>query len=116
LTLLSAAFRAEQQRHERSHEKAQSSQYCPGGETATGPEPIDGFARLAKREPETADYIQAQAPTFSDQLREALRVTGLSLKDLARRTRIDNGRLFRFLRGERSLTLESSPRSARKSN
>ncbi len=55
---------------------------------------------------------QSTAATLSDQLRAAIRGSGLSLYKLAKRTRVDHGQLSRFLRGERSITLETADRIA----
>jgi transcriptional regulator with XRE-family HTH domain len=45
-------------------------------------------------------------PNFPDYLREAIRASGMSLNQLGRLSHVDPGRLSRFLRGERDLTLE----------
>ncbi len=50
--------------------------------------------------------------TLSDQLRAAIRGSGLSLYGLAKLCGVDHGQLSRFLRGERSITLETADRIA----
>lgn len=40
-------------------------------------------------------------------LREAIDASGLALTELQRRTGVDRSQLSRFMRGERSLTLQS---------
>ena len=43
-----------------------------------------------------------------EQLRAAIRDSGLTLVEIARRSTVDQPRLSRFVRGQRSLTLESA--------
>jgi transcriptional regulator with XRE-family HTH domain len=43
-------------------------------------------------------------------IKEAVRDSGLSLNELARRSRISSAQLSRFMTGERSLTLDSAAR------
>ncbi len=45
---------------------------------------------------------------ISDRLRAAIAESGLSLNQLADKTGVDSGRLSRFMRGERDLTLEAA--------
>jgi transcriptional regulator with XRE-family HTH domain len=45
---------------------------------------------------------------LAEQLREAIRASSLSLTQLGRDTGIDSGRLSRFMRGERDLTLDAT--------
>jgi transcriptional regulator with XRE-family HTH domain len=45
--------------------------------------------------------------TVSDRLRRAISESGLSLNELAERSGTDKGRLSRFMRGERGLTLDT---------
>jgi transcriptional regulator with XRE-family HTH domain len=44
------------------------------------------------------------------QLQDAIRASGLSLNELGRRTRVSEGQLSRFLRGDRTLTLPAAAR------
>jgi len=44
------------------------------------------------------------------QLQDAIRASGLSLNELARRTGVSEGQLSRFLRGDRTLTLPAAAR------
>jgi transcriptional regulator with XRE-family HTH domain len=48
---------------------------------------------------------QRAQPNLDQQLRQAIRESGLSLNALGRRAGIDHGRLSRYVRGERDLTL-----------
>jgi transcriptional regulator with XRE-family HTH domain len=47
-------------------------------------------------------------PGLVEQIREAVRQSGLSLKELGKRCGVDHGRLSRFLRSERTLTLPAA--------
>lgn len=47
---------------------------------------------------------------LSDQFRDAIRESGLSVRELGKRADIDDGMLHRFLSGERSLTLTTADR------
>jgi transcriptional regulator with XRE-family HTH domain len=47
---------------------------------------------------------------LQEQLRQAVRDSGQSLNQLAERTGVDSGRLSRFMRGERDLTLSATTR------
>jgi transcriptional regulator with XRE-family HTH domain len=49
-----------------------------------------------------------QTTDLADQLRAAIRASGLSLNQLGQTTGVDSGRLSRFMRGERDLTLGAS--------
>lgn len=68
---------------------------------------IAELRRLKDADPKVGAYVDAQTRLFSEQLREAIRASEISLKELARRTGVDDGVLSRFMRGERSLTLDS---------
>jgi transcriptional regulator with XRE-family HTH domain len=46
--------------------------------------------------------------SLPDYLREAIRASGMSLTRLGRLSHVDSGRLSRFMRGERDLTLEAT--------
>jgi transcriptional regulator with XRE-family HTH domain len=48
------------------------------------------------------------AADLAEQLRRAVRDSGLSLNQLAHKAGLDSGRLSRFMRGERDLTLDGS--------
>jgi transcriptional regulator with XRE-family HTH domain len=48
-----------------------------------------------------------EAPTLTDQLREAIRQSGRSLNQLGKQCGLDAARLSRFVRGERGLSLEA---------
>jgi transcriptional regulator with XRE-family HTH domain len=48
---------------------------------------------------------EEEEQTMSDRLRTAIRGSGISLNDLGRKTGVDSGRLSRFMRGQRDLTL-----------
>ena len=48
--------------------------------------------------------------TASDVLRDALRSSDESLRQIAKRADVDNGRLSRFVRGERGLTTDAVDR------
>jgi len=50
------------------------------------------------------------AKGLAEQLRQAIRDGGRSLNRLAAETRVDSGRLSRFMRGERDLTVEAAGR------
>jgi transcriptional regulator with XRE-family HTH domain len=45
---------------------------------------------------------------LEEQLRQAIRASGLSLTQLGHTTGVDSGRLSRFMRGERDLTLAAT--------
>jgi len=47
----------------------------------------------------------ATARTISDQLRDAIRDCGLSVRELGRIAEVDDGVIYRFLSGQRGLTL-----------
>jgi hypothetical protein len=49
-------------------------------------------------------------PSLADCIREAIRASGMSLNQLGRMAQSDSGRLSRFMRGERDLTLEAAGR------
>lgn len=49
-------------------------------------------------------------PGLTTQLRSAIERSGLSLNDIAKASGIDSGRLSRFMRGERDLTLSAADR------
>ena len=51
-----------------------------------------------------------RAPSVIDQLRQAVRDSGLSQNALAKRARVAQSQLSRFLRGERTLTLPAAAR------
>ena len=55
---------------------------------------------------------QDRTVTLSEQLRTAIVDSGLSLQQLARETGVDVGSLSRFVRAERTLTLDSVDRLA----
>ena len=55
---------------------------------------------------------QTKTTTLSEQLRAAIVDSGLSLQQLARETGVDAGSLSRFVRAERTLTLDSADRLA----
>src|SRR5262249_8500903 len=61
----------------------------------------DGRVNLAKRK------INSK---LAEQLRQAIRETGWSLNELARRSGVDEGALSRFLRTERTLPLTVASR------
>jgi len=52
----------------------------------------------------------AKRSTFSDQLRQAIRQSGQSLYEIAKRVEVDNGVLYRFMSGERGLTTKTVDR------
>lgn len=54
----------------------------------------------------------AKQQVISEVLRRAIQNSGLSLSGIARAVDIDPGRLSRFMRGERSLTLPAADRLA----
>src|SRR5437773_2474498 len=47
---------------------------------------------------------------MAEQLRRAIRASGQSLNQLGQERGVDSGRLSRFMRGERDLTLEATTR------
>jgi transcriptional regulator with XRE-family HTH domain len=47
-------------------------------------------------------------PDLAEQLREAIRRSGQSQRDLARRAKINQAQLSRFLNGKRTLTLDAA--------
>jgi transcriptional regulator with XRE-family HTH domain len=49
---------------------------------------------------------------LEDQLRQSIRQSGLRLNQLGQRSGLDKGRLARFLRGQRDLTLAATARVA----
>jgi transcriptional regulator with XRE-family HTH domain len=49
-------------------------------------------------------------PALVDQSRQAVRDSGLSLNELARRTKVSQPQLSRFMRDERTLTLPAAAR------
>jgi transcriptional regulator with XRE-family HTH domain len=51
---------------------------------------------------------KVKGQSMSDRLREAIKSSGLTLKQLWDKSGVDQGRLSRFLRGERDLTLTSA--------
>ena len=51
-----------------------------------------------------------QPAGLAEQLKQAIRESGMSLTRLGQATGVDSGRLSRFMRGERDLTLEASAR------
>jgi ribosome-binding protein aMBF1 (putative translation factor) len=54
------------------------------------------------------EQVEAEkAMGMSDTVRQAIEASGLSLAELARRSGVSPAQLSRFLRGERSLTLET---------
>ena len=53
-----------------------------------------------------------QSGTLSGQLRAAILESGVSLQQLARDTGVDVGSVSRFVRAERTLTLDSADRLA----
>lgn len=58
-----------------------------------------------------ADYIGGKVHmSVSDSVREAIRESGFSLSELARQTAVNVAVLSRFMRGERSITLETLDR------
>jgi transcriptional regulator with XRE-family HTH domain len=61
---------------------------------------------MAKRQAQAMD----EPLHLVSQLREAIRESGLSLNELGRRTRVSEGQLSRFLRGDRTLTLPAAAR------
>ncbi len=56
---------------------------------------------------------KGEAPTLTDQLREAIQQSGQSLNQLGKQCGVDSARLSRFLRGERGLSLEAVDAIAR---
>jgi transcriptional regulator with XRE-family HTH domain len=50
------------------------------------------------------------ADGFPERLRQAIRESGQSLNQLGRKAKVDHGRLSRFMRGERDLTLDAAGR------
>jgi transcriptional regulator with XRE-family HTH domain len=48
-----------------------------------------------------------EAPSVTDQLREAILQSGQSLNQLSKASGVDSGRLSRFVRKERDLTLDA---------
>jgi transcriptional regulator with XRE-family HTH domain len=49
-----------------------------------------------------------QKPDIVEQLKQAIRRSGLSLSEIARRSGVDHGRLSRFCRSERTLTMSAA--------
>jgi transcriptional regulator with XRE-family HTH domain len=49
-------------------------------------------------------------PNLVECIREAIQASGISLNQLGRLAQSDSGRLSRFMRGERDLTLEAASR------
>lgn len=49
-----------------------------------------------------------QKPDIVEQLKQMIRDSGLSLNEIARRSGVDEGRLSRFTRGERTLTMPAA--------
>ena len=68
-----------------------------------------GSARLAKL---VSAEAKREANGVSEAVREAIRASGLSLLALAQRSGVDAGVLSRFMRDERSMTLETLDRLA----
>jgi plasmid maintenance system antidote protein VapI len=52
------------------------------------------------------------ARTVSDQLRDAIRDCGLSVRELGKRADVDDGQIHRFLAGQRGLNLDTVDRLA----
>jgi hypothetical protein len=52
------------------------------------------------------------ARTVSDQLRDAIRDCGISVRQLGRRADVDDGQIHRFMSGERGLNLDTVDRIA----
>ncbi len=50
----------------------------------------------------------ARQPSVEEQLRDVIRGSGISLTQLGQITGVDSGRLSRFMRGERDLTLAAT--------
>ena len=48
--------------------------------------------------------------TLVEQIKEAIRASGLSLNQISQACGVDRGRISRFLRGERDLTLAAASR------
>ena len=51
-----------------------------------------------------------KSPPISEQLKDAIRRSGESLYAIGKATGVDNGRLYRFMCGQRGLTLETVDR------
>jgi transcriptional regulator with XRE-family HTH domain len=51
-----------------------------------------------------------EVPAMVEQIRAAVRSSGLTSTVLAERTGVDTGRISRFMRGERDLTLHAAAR------
>lgn len=69
---------------------------------------------LDKRNAPVKLYVgMAQYQDISDVLRRAIQDSGLSLSEIARSVDIDPGRISRFTRRERSLTLPAADRLAK---
>jgi transcriptional regulator with XRE-family HTH domain len=49
-------------------------------------------------------------PDLIEQLRQAVRESGLSLNEIARRSGVDQGQLSRFMRGERTIEMPTAAR------
>lgn len=64
-------------------------------------------ARLEEFVEEQAAMEDTTGAPVTAAVQQAIEDRGLSLYELARRTGVDHGALSRFLRGERTLTLES---------
>ena len=61
-----------------------------------------------------AEQVEAEKDMgMSDVVRQAITASGLSLGELGRQAGISTGQLSRFVRGERSLTLESADKLAK---
>jgi transcriptional regulator with XRE-family HTH domain len=54
--------------------------------------------------------MKPAVPSLADQLRQAIRDTGQSLAQLGKAAGLDSGRLSRFMRGERDLSLSGAAR------
>jgi transcriptional regulator with XRE-family HTH domain len=56
---------------------------------------------------------QKEEPGLVKQLRDAIRTSGRSLNQLSKDCGVDTGRLSRFLRGERDITISAADRICR---
>ena len=51
---------------------------------------------------------KARRPSWAEQIRESVERSGLSLRELSRRSGVTHVQLSRFMRGQRSLTIRAA--------
>jgi DNA-binding phage protein len=56
--------------------------------------------------------IMADANDLGEQLREAIRASGLTVYAIAQESGVDTGPIYRFMSGERSISLETAAKLA----